>query len=125
MHYRLTRDPLNVLSAPSYTLKSTAGSTTTSSPFVVWSSVGGGDASNGTIVLSGGSASNVFVNQKLGDPGAWVEHATPQPNAYARSMVLFQDDDSKMLIIGAGHLPPSSTNYVSVSVVDLKSTMGL
>ncbi|KAI0103201.1 Sialidase [Nemania sp. FL0031] len=122
VHYRLTSDPLNVLSAPSYTLRSTAGSTTTSSPFVVWSSVGG---TNGTIILSGGSASNIFVNQKLGDSAAWVEHTTPQPNAYARSMVLFQDDDSKMLIIGAGHLPPSSTNYVSVSVIDLEATMGL
>ncbi|KAI0411505.1 Sialidase [Xylaria grammica] len=122
VHYRLTSDPLDVLSAPSYTLKSTAGSTTTSSPFVVWSSVGG---ANGTIILSGGSASNIFVNQNLGDPNSWVEHTTPQPNAYARSMVLFQDDDSKMLIIGAGHLPPSSTNYVSVSVIDLKETMGI
>ncbi|KAJ8130785.1 hypothetical protein O1611_g2841 [Lasiodiplodia mahajangana] len=121
VHYRLTSDPLNVLSAPSYTLRSTAGSTTTSSPFVVWSSVGG---ANGTIILSGGSASNIFVNQNLGDPSSWVEHTTPQPNAYARSMVLFQDDDSKMLLIGAGRLPPSSTNYVSVSVIDLIATMG-
>ncbi|GAP90419.1 putative glycoside hydrolase family 93 [Rosellinia necatrix] len=123
VHYRLSSDPLAVLSAPSYTMRSTAGSTTTSSPFVVWSSVGGGV--NGTIVLSGGSASHIFVNQRLGDPDAWVEHATPQPNAYARSMVLFRDDDAKMLIIGAGRLPPSTTNYVSVSVVDLKVTMGL
>lgn len=89
---------------------------------MVWSSVGG---TNGTIILSGGSASNIFVNQKLGDPNSWVEHTTPQPNAYARSMVLFQNDDSKMLIIGAGRLPPSSTNYVSVSVIDLKMTMNL
>jgi hypothetical protein len=121
VHYRLASNPLNVLSAPSYTLKSTTGGQTTSSPYVVWSSVGG---TNGTIILSGGSSSNVFVNQRLGDPNSWAEHATPQPNAYARSMALFQDDDNKMLIIGAGHLPPSSTNYVSVSVVDLKA-MGL
>ncbi|KAI1367239.1 Sialidase [Xylaria arbuscula] len=122
VHYRLTTDPLSVLSASSYLLKSTAGSTTTSSPFVVWSSIGG---ANGTIILSGGSASNIFVNQNLGDPDSWVEYTTPQPNAYSRSMVLFQDDDSKMLIIGAGHLPPSSTNYVSVSVIDLEAAMGL
>ncbi|KAI1291163.1 family 93 glycoside hydrolase [Xylaria venustula] len=109
IHYRLTSNPLSVLSAPSYTLKSTSGSTITSSPFVVWSSAGG---SNGTIILSGGSASNIF-------------HTTPQPSLYARSMVLFQKDDSEMLIIGAGHLPPSSTNYVSASVIDLKATMGL
>ncbi|KAI8632521.1 glycoside hydrolase family 93 protein [Xylariaceae sp. FL1651] len=121
VHYRLASSPLNVLSAPSYTLVSTTGGSTTSSPFVVWSSVGG---TNGTIILSGGGASNIFVNQKLGDPKSWVEHTTPQPNAYARSMVLFQSDDTKMLIICAGHLPPSSTNYVSASVIDLKSTMG-
>lgn len=89
---------------------------------MVWSSIGG---ANGTIILSGGSASSIFVNEKLGDPNSWVEHTTPQPNAYSRSMVLFRDDDSKMLIIGAGHLPPSSTNYVSVSVIDLENTMRL
>jgi hypothetical protein len=121
VHYRLANNPLAVLSAPSYTLKSTAGGSTTSSPFVVWSSVGG---TNGTIILSGGSTSQVFVNQKLGDPNSWIEKTTPQQNAYARSMALFQNDNSKMLIIGAGRLPPSSTNYVSVSVVDLKA-MGL
>ncbi|KAI0509387.1 Sialidase [Xylaria bambusicola] len=122
VHYRLTSDPLEVISAPSHLLKSTAGSTTTSSPFVIWSSIGG---ANGTIILSGGSTSNIFTNKNLGDPNSWVEYTTPQPNAYARSMVLFQDDDSKMLIIGAGHLPPSNTNYVSVSVIDLVTTMSL
>ncbi|KAI0203882.1 glycoside hydrolase family 93 protein [Astrocystis sublimbata] len=120
VNYRLTRDPLDILSAQSYQLKSTTGTTTTDSPFLVWSSVG--DA-NGTIVLSGGSTSSIFVNQQLGDPDSWVEYTTPQPSAYGRSVVILQDDDSKVLIIGAGYQPPSNDNYVSASVIDLKELL--
>ncbi|KAI1433622.1 glycoside hydrolase family 93 protein [Xylaria sp. CBS 124048] len=122
VHYKLASSPIDVLPASNYTLKSTTGDTTTSSPFVVWSSAGG---ANGTIVLSGSSTSNIFTNRELGDPNAWVEYPTPQPAGYARSMVLFQGYDSNMLIIGAGHFPPSSNNSVSVSVIDLAATMGL
>ncbi|KAI1821762.1 glycoside hydrolase family 93 protein [Xylaria intraflava] len=121
VHYRLASDPLDVLSAPNYALKSTNGSTVTSSPYVVWSSVGG---ANGTIILSGSSTSGVLTNQALGDSESWVEYPTPQPSAYARSMVMFPNDHD-MLIIGAGNFPPSTNNSVSESVIDLKATMDL
>ncbi|KAH8589233.1 family 93 glycoside hydrolase [Bisporella sp. PMI_857] len=123
IHYRLASDPLNVLSATSYTLVSTAGSTLTSSPYVVWSSTGRN--SSGTIVISGGSSSKIFTNQNLGDPKSWVEYSTPQPNAYSRSLALSKGGDNFLVIIGGGWLPPSSTNQVSVSVIDLKSTLGI
>lgn len=116
LHYRLTSDPLNLLDAPSYSLVSTAGTRPVSSPYVVWSSVGG---ENGSIIVSGGSTSNIFVNQKLGASGAWVEYAVPQPRAYSRALMLFEEDDNSLAIMGAGFLPPSSVNEVSVSVVDL------
>ncbi|KAH6656081.1 family 93 glycoside hydrolase [Truncatella angustata] len=122
VHYRLAADPLAVLGAPSYTLKSTAGNYGTSSPSVVWSSVGG---ANGTIVLSVGSSGNVFTNRKLGDPSSWVEYATPQPGAYSRGLALQKSDDAGLILIGAGALPPSSTNQVSVSVVNLKTLLGV
>ncbi|RYP16759.1 hypothetical protein DL765_004936 [Monosporascus sp. GIB2] len=120
VHYRLTRDPLNVLSARDYSLVSDKGLRPVSSPYVVWSSVGG---PNGTIVVSGGN-DQIFVNRRLGDPAAWKEHRVPQPRAYSRGLTLFNNDDNKLLLIGAGWLPPSSTNRVSVSVVDLKATIG-
>ncbi|KPM39416.1 hypothetical protein AK830_g7170 [Neonectria ditissima] len=121
VHYRLTADPLNIISATAFSLVSTAGTRPVSSPFVVWSSVGG---TSGTIILSSGSQSNIFVNQNLGAANAWVEHSVPQPNAYSRSLVVFKEDPSLLAIIGAGRLPPSSTNQVSISVVDLND-MGL
>ncbi|PKS11607.1 hypothetical protein jhhlp_001757 [Lomentospora prolificans] len=121
IHYRLGKDPLGMLNEPAYTLVSNKGTRPVSSPSVVWSSVGG---ENGSIILTSGNQAEVFVNQKLGHPDAWFEYSTPQPKAYSRGLVLFHEDDTKMLMIGAGHLPPSTTNYVSVSVVDLKA-MGL
>ncbi|RYO76301.1 hypothetical protein DL766_006448 [Monosporascus sp. MC13-8B] len=120
VHYRMTRDPLNVLSARGHTLVSDKGQRPVSSPYVVWSSVGGPD---GTIVVSSGR-DQIFVNRRLGDPAAWTEHEVPQPRAYSRGLTLFNNDDNKLLLIGAGWLPPSSTNRVSVSVIDLKATIG-
>jgi len=34
----------------------------------------------------------------------------------------FKENDNFLLIIGGGWLPPSSTNQVSLSVIDLKKT---
>lgn len=116
VHYRLTSNPLDILNAPSYALKSNAGTLPVSSPYTVWSSSRG---VNGTVVVSSGSQSNIFVNHNLGAADGWLEQSTPQPSAYSRSLLLFQGDDNKLLIIGAGHLPPSSTNEVSLSVMEL------
>ncbi|KAI1341457.1 glycoside hydrolase family 93 protein [Xylariaceae sp. FL0016] len=123
IHYRMTSNPLDINGASTtYTMKSTKGTNPSSSPYVVWSSIGG---ANGSIVLSAGSASQIFVNRKLGDPSAWIEYSTPQPNAYARGLALLQGSDNMLVIIGAGSLPPSSTNKVSVSTIDLKTTLGV
>ncbi|KAK7943352.1 uncharacterized protein PG986_012465 [Apiospora aurea] len=118
VHYRLPQSPVDVLSAPSYSLQSTKGTRPTSSPYVVvWN--------NDTVVLSAGSGSQLFVNRQLGAPDAWVEHATPQPAAYSRGLALLgQADPDALLLIGAGGLPPSTTNRVSVSVIDLRATLG-
>ncbi|KAL2669993.1 hypothetical protein Neosp_014872 [[Neocosmospora] mangrovei] len=116
VHYRLSSDPLNILSAPGHSLVSDKGTRPVSSPSVVWSKVGG---ANGSIIVSAGSQSAIFVNKNLGADGSWVEYATPQPNAYTRSLMTFKEDDNYLLIIGGGRLPPSSTNQVSLSVVKL------
>ncbi|KAF4964579.1 hypothetical protein FSARC_7485 [Fusarium sarcochroum] len=119
VHYRLTSDPLNVAAAKGLSLVSDKGTRPVSSPTVVWSKVGG---ANGSIIVSSGSQSQIFVNKNLGAEGSWVEYATPQPNAYTRQLMLFKEDDNFLLIIGGGYLPPSSTNKVSLSVIDLKKT---
>ncbi|KAK7932205.1 hypothetical protein PG985_002917 [Apiospora marii] len=119
VHYRLPDNPVTgVLAAPSFGLQSTKGTRPTSSPYVVvWN--------NDTIVLSAGSGSQLFVNRKLGDPAAWVEYPTPQPAAYSRGLALLGPaEHDALLLVGAGGLPPSTTNRVSVSVVDLRATLG-
>ncbi|KAJ2905987.1 hypothetical protein MKZ38_003470 [Zalerion maritima] len=116
VHYRLGANPLDMLNAGSYTVVSDQGTYPVSSPYVVWSSVGGG---NGALILSCGTNANLFVNRKLGDPDSWVEYAIDQPKAYSRGLMLYNEDDTMLMAIGAGHLPPSDTNYVSNSVVDL------
>ncbi len=116
VHYRLASNPLDVLTAPSYALKSNVGTLPVSSPYAVWSSSGG---ANGTIVVSSGSQSNIFVNHNLGAAEDWFEQGTPQPSAYSRSLLVFRENENMIAIIGAGHLPPSSTNEVSLSVVKL------
>ncbi|KAH8684051.1 family 93 glycoside hydrolase [Ilyonectria robusta] len=116
LHYRLTSNPLNILSATAYSLVSTSGTRPVSSPSVVWSSVGG---ASGSIIVSSGSQSNIFVNKNLGAADSWVEYTVPQPKAYSRNLMLFREDDNLLAIIGGGHLPPSSVNQVSISVVDL------
>lgn len=121
VHYRITNNPLNVAAAADITLRSTAGTVPTSSPYVVWTSVGG---ANGTIILSGGSQSAIFTNRALGASNAWVQYNTPQPNAYSRGLAVFQNDANKLAIIGGGWLPPSSTNQVSISVIDIGATIG-
>ncbi|KAJ1323338.1 sialidase-1 [Microdochium nivale] len=120
--YKLTSNPLAVAAAPSIPLLSTRGTAPISSPYVVWSPIGG---ANGTIVLSGGSQSNIFVNRALGHPSAWVEYAVPQPNAYSRGLAIFKSNPSWLAVIGGGWLPPSSQNRVSISVVNLAQLIGV
>lgn len=93
-----------------------------SSPYVTWSSLGG---PNGTVIVSSGTNQQIFTNRALGDVSSWKAFNVPQPVAYTRHLRVFKDDPSALLIMGAGHLPPSTTNNVSLSVVDLAKTMNL
>lgn len=86
-----------------------------SSPYVTWSSVGGRD---GSIIVSCGTLQQIFVNRALGDVNKWEQYNVAQPVAYTRNLRVFREDPSALLIMGAGHLPPSTTNNVSLSVVD-------
>jgi hypothetical protein len=91
-----------------------------SSPYVTWSSVGGRD---GSIIVSSGTNQQVFVNRALGDVNKWEAFNVEQPVAYTRHLRVLRGDPAALLIMGAGHLPPSTTNNVSLSVVDLKALL--
>lgn len=120
IYYRIGEDPRNFKAAPEFPL--VAGRLTpTSSPFVTWTPFGG---PNGTILVSAYQA-ELFVNRALGDPKAWVSYRVPQPSAYTRHLRILQDRPELLMIMGAGNLPPSNSNRVSLSVVDLGQLMGV
>jgi hypothetical protein len=115
VYYRISDSPLTFDSAEGYPVIASDGTQPTSSPYVTWSPVGG---RNGTIIVSSGTYSDIFINQALGAVDAWVKVATPESVSYTRSLRVLQNPNL-LLISGAGLLPPSANNSVTVSVVDL------
>jgi hypothetical protein len=68
VYYRINENPLLFNSSVGYPLVTDTGIQPTSSPYITWSPVGG---PNGTIVVSCGTLTDIFVNQELGALDAW------------------------------------------------------
>ncbi|KAI0008748.1 glycoside hydrolase family 93 protein [Xylariaceae sp. FL0662B] len=96
VYYRLSGDPEDFASATHHPIVASGGTVPNGSPYVVWTPAGG---ENGTIVVSSGCCSQIFVNKALGADDAWESVSTPE---------------------GGGHLPPSTTNKVTVSVISVE-----
>ncbi|KAF6817790.1 hypothetical protein CPLU01_06886 [Colletotrichum plurivorum] len=122
IYYRIAKDPRTFADKPDMYINSTNGGVfPINSPNVVWSPVGG---CNGTIVVSSNSAP-LFVNRRGGDPAAWVAYDSPEAGAYTRNLRIMEEDPDYLLIMGAGVLPPSTTNKVTVSMLKLTELLGL
>lgn len=124
VYYRIADDPRDFLDAPNdnYYIKSNNGGVLPiSSPYPVWSPVGG---VNGTIIVSSGSKP-LFYNRCLGDPSCWVAYDPPENAAYTRSLHVMEQNKDYLLICGAGKLPPSSTNRVTCSMIKISTMIGL
>lgn len=119
VYYRINENPLDFDSSIGYPVVAD-GVQPTSSPYITWSPVGG---PNGTIIVSCGTLSQIFTNQELGAVGAWKIANTPEGISYTRNLRVFKDIPDHLLIMGAGHLPPSTTNTVTVSVIDLEKAL--
>ncbi|KAH8661479.1 glycoside hydrolase family 93 protein [Tricladium varicosporioides] len=120
VNYRISDDPLNFNAAADVALISSDGTQPTGSPYITWSPVGG---VNGTIIVSAHSNSQVFINKALGDANSWKTVKTPQPNAYTRHIRVLKQNTNHLLIMGGGQLPPSTTNKISLSVIDLAAAV--
>lgn len=116
VYYKIVSDPEKFGAATGVPLKATDGTQPTGSPYVVWSSVGG---KNGTIIASGHSNTEIFINTQLGE-GAWKKVATPAASAYTRHLRVMKDP-KKLLIMGGGQLPPSSNNKIEATVMDISN----
>lgn len=121
VYYRINANPLEFNNSEGIPIiAKNTGTSPVGSPYVVWSSVGG---ENGTIIVSSGSYTQVWTNQALGDEGEWYEWETPAPSSYTRSLRVFNEDQDRLLIMGGGVLPPSTTNNVSYSILDIEGLL--
>jgi len=118
VYFKVTSDPEQFGDAEGIPLRTTDGYLPTGSPYVVWSPVGG---KNGTIIASAHSSGDIYVNTGLAEPGTpWKRVPTPEKNAYTRHLRVLKDQ-SKLLIMGGGQLPPSTTNVIELSVMDISN----
>lgn len=118
VYYRIAADPTKFFCSEGLPVISNDGVQPNGSPYVVWSPIGG---VNGTITVTSGSDTGVFVNQAYGDRTKWVRLPTIAARAYTRSLRVLSG--GRLLIAGAGGLPPAANNTVTVVVMDLSGAL--
>ncbi|KAJ5815649.1 hypothetical protein N7474_007426 [Penicillium riverlandense] len=118
VYFRLSKNPENFGEVEGQRIVVNDGTQPASSPYVTWTPYGG---PNGTIIVSCGTLSSVFINQALGE-GEWTEVSTPEGTSYTRSLRIFEQDPRFLLINGAGVLG-GEDNSVTASVVDLEKAL--
>jgi hypothetical protein len=115
VYFKIVSDPEKFGAAKGISLKATDGTIPSGSPYVVWSPVGG---KNGTVIVSAHSGGDIFINKANGE-GPWKKVATPEKSHYTRHLRVLKDS-SKLLIMGGGQLPPTtSINKVQLTVMDI------
>ncbi|PGH11814.1 hypothetical protein AJ80_06972 [Polytolypa hystricis UAMH7299] len=119
VYFRKSRDPTRFDAAAHTLVRTDGGVVPEGSPYVVWTPFGG---PRGTVIISCGTRSEIFVNNNLGE-GEWRLIGTPEGVSYTRHLRVLEEDKSKLLIMGGGYLPPSTTNRVTVSVIDLNEVL--
>ncbi|KAK5115192.1 hypothetical protein LTR85_009950 [Meristemomyces frigidus] len=114
VYYRISNSPLTFNNSVGRPIIATDGTVPVSSPYNVWTPIGG---SLGTIAVSCGTLSEVFLNHNLGAPGAWTKVPTPEGVSYTRSLRVLPDE-SEILITGGGILS-GTNNSVTTSSIDI------
>ena len=109
MYYKITDNPLDFASAPGQVLRTTDGYVPFSTPYNVWTDV---ESSNGTLVVSSYSDSDLFINHGYGE-GEWTRLATQITAAYSRSLVLGCKDDELYIFSGGALAGASNTVQVA------------
>ncbi|KAI9361264.1 hypothetical protein DFJ73DRAFT_814595 [Zopfochytrium polystomum] len=117
VRFKLSADPLAFGSVGWTTMRLTDNSVPTSSPYVIWTPAGSGAGTNGTIVATAYSSSDLFLNKNLGS-GPWTRLSTASPSAYSRHIAAgFKAKD--IVVMGAGRLGEGPTNKVTVTARDV------
>lgn len=120
IYYRIASDPRRFAEAEDHFINATnTDQVPNNSPYVVWTPSGG---PQGTIIVSS-YRKYVYVNRHLGDPDSWVAYDVPEDGAYTRTLRIMEEDPDYLLIVGAGLLPPSETNNVTASMVQVSELL--
>jgi hypothetical protein len=115
VYYKISSDPEGFGSVTGRVLRSTDGTIPSGAPFITWLPTGG---PNGTLVLSGESQDDLFVNTENGAANAWTRMRSNVAGGYSRGMLPLSDGHSLMVLSG-GRARSTGVNPVTYSVVDL------
>ncbi|MEH0581349.1 RICIN domain-containing protein [Streptomyces sp. B21-108] len=115
VYYKISADPEGFGSVTGRVLRSTDGVIPSGAPFITWLPAGG---PNGTLVLSGESQDDLFVNRENGAANAWTRMRSNVAGGYSRGMLPLADGHSLMVLSG-GRARSTGVNPVTYSVVDL------
>jgi hypothetical protein len=114
--YKISNDPLSFDSVEGLPLIAQGSRVVPkSSPFVTF------DKDKGRIIVSSGTESDVYINEKYGDVNGWYGKASGERTSYTRNVQVIQDHkgNNALHIIGGGELPPSEGNRVANGVVNM------
>lgn len=114
VYYRISNSPLTFDEKPGQVLRATDGTVPVGSPYNVWTPEGG---PLGTIIVSDGESSEVFLNHNLGAPGSWVKVETPAGASYTRSLMVMPDTSRVMIV--AGGVLGGEHNSVLATTIDV------
>jgi len=117
--YRFADSPLDFDSGESQPILVNNKTEAGSSPYVVWSPVGG---PNGTIIVTEGRHSEIFINRFGGAVDKWETRPVAEPQAYARAVHVLRNRPDHLLVIGASldktSLPLSVTSVNLTALLD-------
>jgi len=114
--YRFADSPLNFAEFDSNPIVVNNKTEAGSSPYVVWSPVGG---PNGTIIVAEGRHAELFINRHGGDVDKWETRQVPSPAAYAKAVLVPRDRPDHLMVFAASL--DNKTQPLSVSVLNLTS----
>lgn len=116
VYYRIADNPTKFNEAEGHVLRaSNTGTVPDGSPYIVWTPAGG---PNGTIVVSSGCCSPVFINRGLAEEGSeWIEVNTTAPVSYTRSELVMPDPN--LILLTGGGVLNGADNSVTASTVDV------
>ncbi|MFF4119035.1 RICIN domain-containing protein [Streptomyces sp. NPDC001714] len=115
VYYHISADPEAFASAPGQVLRATDGTIPSGAPYITWLPTGG---PNGTLVVSGDTQDDLFVNTQNGAAGAWTRIRSNVAGGYSRGMLPLPDGHS-LLVLSGGRARSTGVNPVTYSTIDL------